>query len=262
MGRIRGMLARGLFGLLATAMATDELRSAGGRLGPTDDRPLTDQEFQLLQRLLSDPFSIPQPFKSWLVSYLEASDMNLPISAVAGLTDILGVAGIGGGTLGILPAGIIMPFGASTPPSGALMCDGLAYSTATQQRLFNAIGYTYGGSGATFNVPDLRGRAPVGRGTHATVGTLGNNEGQPVGVRRPQHGHTVRDSGHAHSPSLAGYDFFVGTGSGPQGIQNGGRTGNSTGTTSTNATGIGVGQAADPATDAPPYLTLNFIIIA
>jgi hypothetical protein len=30
--------------------------SAAAALGPVDDRPLTDKELQLLQRLLSDPF--------------------------------------------------------------------------------------------------------------------------------------------------------------------------------------------------------------
>jgi hypothetical protein len=57
---------------------------AGGSGG--DDRPLTDSEFQLVQRLFSDPFSFPLSFKTWLVSYLEASDMILPQSSVEGLS--------------------------------------------------------------------------------------------------------------------------------------------------------------------------------
>ncbi|NIV28780.1 MAG: hypothetical protein GWN58_04475, partial [Anaerolineae bacterium] len=49
-----------------------------------------------------------------------------------------------------------------TPPSGWVLCDGTSYSTASQPDLFAVVGYTYGGSGANFNVPDLRGRMPLG----------------------------------------------------------------------------------------------------
>jgi hypothetical protein len=37
------------------------------------------------------------------------------------------------------------------------VCDGSAVPTASYQRLFNIIGYTYGGAGGNFNLPDLRG---------------------------------------------------------------------------------------------------------
>jgi microcystin-dependent protein len=47
-------------------------------------------------------------------------------------------------------------------PTGWLYCDGTSYSTSAYSDLFAAIGYSYGGSGASFNVPDLRGRTPVG----------------------------------------------------------------------------------------------------
>lgn len=60
-----------------------------GTPGPPDQRPLTDQEYQLLQRLLSDPFSIPIEFKTWLVSYIETSGITLPLSSVEGLVSKL-----------------------------------------------------------------------------------------------------------------------------------------------------------------------------
>jgi hypothetical protein len=62
---------------------------AGSSAPGADDRPLTDNEYQLVQRLFSDPFSFPLSFKTWLVSYLEASDMTLPQSSIEGLTDKL-----------------------------------------------------------------------------------------------------------------------------------------------------------------------------
>ena len=42
-------------------------------------------------------------------------------------------------------------------PSGALYCDGSSYDTTAEAELFAVIGYTYGGSGNSFNVPDYRG---------------------------------------------------------------------------------------------------------
>jgi microcystin-dependent protein len=43
-------------------------------------------------------------------------------------------------------------------PSGWELCEGQSLDTAVYPDLFAVIGYTYGGSGSTFNLPDLRGR--------------------------------------------------------------------------------------------------------
>lgn len=55
------------------------------------------------------------------------------------------------------PAGIIDTFAGAAAPLGYLLCHGQSVSTAAYPALFNAIGYTYGGSGGSFNVPDMRG---------------------------------------------------------------------------------------------------------
>jgi len=55
------------------------------------------------------------------------------------------------------PAGTVQYFANVSSPHGYLECNGQSVSTATYPELFNAIGYLYGGSGATFQVPDLRG---------------------------------------------------------------------------------------------------------
>lgn len=47
-------------------------------------------------------------------------------------------------------------------PSGWLWCDGSSYLVAAYPTLFTVIGYTYGGGGLNFNVPDMRGRVPIG----------------------------------------------------------------------------------------------------
>jgi phage-related tail fiber protein len=53
--------------------------------------------------------------------------------------------------------GTVMFFAASTAPSGWIKCNGASLSTTIYAALFAATGYTFGGSGASFNVPDLRG---------------------------------------------------------------------------------------------------------
>lgn len=58
---------------------------------------------------------------------------------------------------GSIPAGTIVWYGGTTVPTGWLKCNGASLSTTTYSSLFGGIGYTFGGSGASFNVPDLRG---------------------------------------------------------------------------------------------------------
>ena len=64
-----------------------------------------------------------------------------------------------------LPAGIYLPYGGATAPSGWLLCYGQAINRVTFADLFTAIGTAYGiGDGATtFNVPDMRGNLPLGK---------------------------------------------------------------------------------------------------
>ena len=56
-----------------------------------------------------------------------------------------------------LSAGAVIYHASSTPPTGFIKANGASLSTSTYAALFAAIGYTFGGSGGSFNVPDLRG---------------------------------------------------------------------------------------------------------
>jgi microcystin-dependent protein len=216
-----------------------------GGTGAADQQPLTPAEYRTVQRLFSDPFAFPKDFTTWLVGFLETSDMNLPISAVNGLTQILGVAGVGTGTLGIFPAGIILPYGGQTAPAGSLFCDGSSYLRTTYARLYKAIGTQFGAPDAnSFNVPDLRGRVPVGAGPNAYVSTMGQNEGAALSARAPVH--RTSDAGGATSEGItSGADAQV-RGSG------------------TTPAELGVhhhGPDGYPI-DTPAYIVFNFIIIA
>lgn len=81
---------------------------------------------------------------------------------------------------GGLPAGAIIQWGGSTAPPNWLLCDGSAVSRTTYASLFAAVGTSYGaGNGTTtFNLPDLRGRVPVGKngGSFGTLGATGGAE--------------------------------------------------------------------------------------
>src|SRR5215470_11244922 len=146
----------------------------------------------MVQRLLSDPFSFPLQYKSWLVSYLETSDMTLPISSILGLSALLGITGAGSGSLGILPAGLIFPYGGASAPTGSFICDGTGKSRTTEKRLYDAIGTTYGApTPDTFAVPDLRDRVAVGKGVSTDTDTLGKSDPQPPGSRGIKHGHST-----------------------------------------------------------------------
>lgn len=75
-----------------------------------------------------------------------------------------------------------------------LIKDGASYATSAYPNLFNVIGYTYGGSGANFNVPDERARMRVGydsstnsgptnRITNAISGVAGATMGSAGGAQ-------------------------------------------------------------------------------
>lgn len=113
-----------------------------------------------------------------------------------------------GGTT-FMPSGGIIPFAGSSAPSGFLLCDGSSVAVSQFPDLFAAIGYTYGGGGANFNVPDLRGRtiAGVNGGTFTSLGTTVGAETATAPL--PVHAHTgsitVNAGGaHAHTASAVG----------------------------------------------------------
>lgn len=95
--------------------------------------------------------------------------------------EAFGPGGGGGeGIVAFVPTGVVLPFAADTPPVGYLLCDGSAVSRVDYSRLYDLIGDTYGaGDGSTtFNVPNLKGRVPMGQDTgQAQFDTLGETGG-------------------------------------------------------------------------------------
>jgi microcystin-dependent protein len=73
------------------------------------------------------------------------------------------------------PIGLITPFAGATAPTGWLFCDGAAINKNTYGRLYEVITTSYGvGNGSTtFNLPDLRGRAAIGKSAGSSIGSTG-----------------------------------------------------------------------------------------
>jgi microcystin-dependent protein len=107
-----------------------------------------------------------------------------------------------------VPTGSVQMFAGASAPTNWLLCNGAAISRSTYAILYALIGTTYGtGDGSTtFNVPDMRGRMPIGVGTGAglTARTLGQTSGVEsitiASSNLPIHTHTL--SAHTHTTSV------------------------------------------------------------
>lgn len=223
---------------------------------------------------------------SGTITFGSAADTNLYRSAAGvlktdGILNAVGGLQINGVAVGAgsgVVAGVIAMYGGATAPAGYVLCDGASYvrTGGTYDALFAAIGTAYGFvDGTHFNVPDLQGRIPVGKGTNAAVNVLNANDGQTVANRRPHHRTTnalsASQAGHNHGTGDGTNSVFQianpggtpasSTGAGPGNIAGG--TIKSTTDTQTPAItmsgSIGTNVAND-ALDTPSYIVVNYII--
>lgn len=89
--------------------------------------------------------------------------------------------------LSFVPVGSIFPFAGATVPDGYVLCDGSEKSVGTYKLLFDVIEYTYTVSdrrmlvgGNTFQVPDLRGRFPLGLDNMNNKDYVANGDVDPL----------------------------------------------------------------------------------
>lgn len=149
-----------------------------------------------------------------------------------------------------LPIGAIVPFGGWDAPTGWLICDGTLLNKTTYPELFNAIGYSFGGEdgGATFGLPDLRGRVPVGQKDSDSdfdgMGVKGGEKTHTLTIDEiPSHKHGISYNLEGVSGGTLGNNIF--------GKQNVG------GNWENNSNNTGGGQAHNI---LQPYQTVNYII--
>ncbi len=169
----------------------------------------------------------------------------------------------------VVVPGTIVPFAGRTEPADNwLLCDGRAVEQLEYPTLYAVIGNDYSpvASNTTFNLPDLRGRFPLG------LDNMGGNsadsvtaaEADEIGKGGGAETHTLTEDempSHDHDPSGSGSDleFMV------KNRSSGGRFYH--GTASESHTGI-IGSSDETAEDGedephnnmPPYLSLNYLI--
>jgi len=102
---------------------------------------------------------------------------------------------------GLVPIGAIEMFGGATAPTNWLLCQGQSLTTAAPyDKLFAVLGYAHGGSGANFNLPDLRGKFPLGAGPSNALGSIGGSYTVTIALGNlPSHAHPITDVAHNHT---------------------------------------------------------------
>lgn len=164
--------------------------------------------------------------------------------------------------------GEIRIFAGSTPPVGWALCDGASFSTTANAALFAVIGYTYGGAGANFNVPDLRGRFPLGKAAAGTGSTLGATGGAiDHNHAGPSHSHTIAHTHQIDPPAtntgapsgaVTPLNLILGTAATSTHTHSVDIPAFTSGAES--AANSGNGGTGNTGTANPPFLALNFII--
>lgn len=187
-----------------------------------------------------------------------------------------------------IPVGVMHQYGGATAPTGYLLCDGTAVSRTTYASLYATISTTYGvGDGSTtFNLPDLRGRLPMGAGTGTGLNASGT--GAPTGSAQTARtrgawggeethllsGAESGTSAHSHTATSAAHNHSaIATAGGGGGATvaswtvGGAGAGNATtfGTTGTTAATITVANSTAANASSrhaviSPFVVLNYII--
>ena len=147
-----------------------------------------------------------------------------------------------------IPTGGITMYGAGSAPTGWLLCDGSAVSRTTYAGLFAVISTTYGvGNGTTtFNLPNLKGRVPVGRDSgDSSFDVLGETGGAKTHTlttsEMPSHthtqdAHTHTQNAHTHTQNSHSHGASTGIATASGNLTIAGGAGTST--TATHATGF------------------------
>lgn len=211
---------------LRTAQRVAELERVGLRYRQgvvTDDSPLTVE-------LGGDGVALANVAQLDSAGPLAVGDVVAVLSFATELLVIGRVSAPSG-----LFVGQLSPSALSTAPAGWLLCDGSSKLRADYPLLYAAIGTTYGSTDGThFNVPDLRGRVPVGldnlggsdAGRLDVSNTLGGSGGEQKHTltiaELPSHTHTIPstfnasalgDNARAAHPSNTGSDTTLTSGS-------------------------------------------------
>jgi len=160
-----------------------------------------------------------------------------------------------------IPSGVTWMYMGASAPTGWLLCDGSSVLRASYAALFAVIGTTYGSADGThFNLPDLRGRTPVGVGTGTGGGASGTGlptGGSPLtavalGTWKGEETHTLIEA------ELAAHTHTYNNVATSNNITGGGTSGNLASLKTVSASGSAGSGAAH--NNIQPVMGVNFII--
>jgi microcystin-dependent protein len=278
---------------LTNPLSTDTLNSPSH----SDQHSDTNNAIEALEAKVGADSSAVTSSHDYKLAHLTAADIT-DITASADELNIMdGVTADkdeinlldGKTTLDSTPTGAITMYGGSTAPTDWLLCDGSAVSRSTYASLFSAIGESYGvGDGSTtFNVPNLKGKVPVGyNSAEAEFDALGEVGGAKTHTlttaEMPTHthtqdAHTHTQNAHTHiqDPHKHGIRYKEGGGSGYATVEDGGTpydqhdsfiystTATNQNTTATNQNTTATNQNAGSGSahnNLQPYIVVNYII--
>ena len=107
----------------------------------------------------------------------------------------------------LVPAGCVMMWAGQNIPDGWFLCDGASKSKNNFPELFAALGYTYGGLGLSFNLPDFDDKFPKGNPTTNGSGNIGGQKEFAITkANLPPHKHSIAH-GHSASSSSSGSHY-------------------------------------------------------
>jgi len=143
--------------------------ATGAVVGTTNTQTLTNKTLtspKINENVALTPTSTELNYVDGVTSAIQTQlDAKAPLASPT-FTGTVVLPALGNG---LAPVGSIIMFAgaAANLPTGYLVCNGDAVSRSTYSVLFGLLSTNYGvGNGSTtFNLPDLRGRAPIGVGT-------------------------------------------------------------------------------------------------
>lgn len=203
-----------------------------------------------VRSVLGDLLGLPQELLDYINQYIALNPLPIPLSQVTGYQNYVA-------SVAAAPSGTLVPYAGASAPGGWLFADGSAQSRTTYATLFGVIGTTYGaGDGSTtFNLPDVRGRVPVGKGTNGDVSALAASDGLSVANRSPKHNSSDNIDFSANiyqngggGPGIAGSNGLtfisaIDLGAGTYGAKSG-----------------SVGPGGSRPTDTPAFVVVNYLI--
>lgn len=201
------------------------------------------------------------------------ADLNAIVTQVNGKLDLENLAE--SLRLALIPIGTGLVTFANAAPTGFLLCQGQAVSRTTYAALFAKLGTTYGaGDGTTtFNLPDLRGRVPVGADAAAgrldgvqaprLLGQAGGNMWLQSHTHLVNLGTSTESATHAHQLAWSGITRHEGPGFAYTDIEPTGflsSTGAETAFHTHAVTGLTNGEGLGNGQNMPPYQIVNWMV--